>query len=460
VPANAANLPSQVHIALAGTDSDGNSNSMSVTWSTSTQTSSSTVKYGTSSGVYTNTVTGYSRSYYETFHNHVVLGTLSSDTLYYYVVGDSTGGWSSEYTFRSAPLSSKLRGNFSFAVFGDLGLVNGEASNNYLKSIKDSIEFVAHAGDVGYADDSFLHLGCATSFCYEDSFDQYMVSIEPWASQLPYMVAPGNHEADCHDPACLVSKDKKEKLSNFTAYNERFLMPSDVSDGVMNMYYSFNYGNVHFISLDTETAYAGAPEETKYVLPCGGFSTVFLPWLENDLIKANENREERPWILVMGHHPLYDGDSINTALQTAVEDLFYKYGVDVFFGGHEHFYERDYPVYKGVPEADYINPVATTHLLIGGAGNDEMHGVSSIDRTKDPSPNKGEGYTSWIPGTSDGAWTALTDKDDHVGIGKVTIVDDSTLTFEYIRTMTSTVFDSITLTRDHSTYAKQFKKTA
>jgi len=273
------------------------------------------------------------------------------------------------------------------------------------------------------------------------------------------MVAPGNHEADCHDPACLISSDKKEKLSNFTAFNERFQMPSEETGGVLNMYYSFNYGNVHFISLDTETAYAGAPEETKYVFPCGGFSTTFLSWLEADLLKANEQREERPWIFAMGHHPLYDGDSINTALQTAVEDLMYKYGVDIFFTGHEHFYERDLPVYKGVPEADYVNPLATTHLLIGGAGNDEMHGVAAeVDRSGDPSPNKGEGYTTWVKGDSDGAWTAITDKDNHVGIGKVTIIDDSTLTFEYIRTLNVSVFDSITLTRDHSRYAKQFKK--
>lgn len=44
----------------------------------------------------------------------------------------------------------------------------------------------------------------------------------------------------------------------------------------------------------------------------------------------------------------------------------------------------------------------------------------------------------------------ITDIDDHVGIGKVTIIDDSNLRFEYIRTMTGEVFDSIVLTRDHT----------
>ena len=48
----------------------------------------------------------------------------------------------------------------------------------------------------------------------------------------------------------------------------------------------------------------------------------------------------------------------------------------------------------------------------------------------------------------------MTDKDDHVGIGRVTIVDDSQLEFEYIRTKTGEVYDKMTLTRDHSKYGK------
>ncbi len=145
-----------------------------------------------------------------------------------------------------------------------------------------------------------------------------------------------------------------------------------------------------------------------------------------------------------------------------MEDLFYKYGVDIFFTGHQHWYERDLPVYKGVPETDYTDAIATVHLMIGGAGNDEMHNINAAadmqGHPEDPSPNKGEGYSTWVTGTATGAWTAILDKDDHVGIGKVTIIDDSSLRFDYVRTLTNTVFDSITLTRDHSKYARQFKK--
>jgi len=48
-----------------------------------------------------------------------------------------------------------------------------------------------------------------------------------------------------------------------------------------------------------------------------------------------------------------------------------------------------------------------------------------------------------------GPWTAQVDV-DHFGVGKVTIINDSELKFEYIRTTNGEVFDGMTLTRDHT----------
>ena len=121
-------------------------------------------------------------------------------------------------------------------------------------------------------------------------------------------------------------------------------MPSAESgSGALNMHYSFNFGPAHFVSIDTETGYPGAAEETRYVLPCGRFEEQ-LAWLEADLIEANKHRDVRPWIFAQGHHPMYQGNSVNEDFQVAMEEMFYKYGVDVYFSGHVHSYERDYPV--------------------------------------------------------------------------------------------------------------------
>ena len=229
-------------------------------------------------------------------------------------------------------------------------------------------------------------------------------------------------------------------------------MPSKESGGTLNMHYSFNYNNVHFISIDSETGYPDAPLEKRYVLPCGGFGDQ-LEWLEADLIKANEERSERPWIFAQGHRPVYQGDSVNKELQAAMEDLFYKYKVDVYFAGHVHSYERDYPVYHSIVEMNssktvYDNPRATTYLMIGGPGNDEMRNLE-VDRTNDPAEQLTKAKTNgWKNSNTDGPWTAITDK-NHVGIGRVAILDDTSLRFDYIRTTTGEVYDSFVLNRLH-----------
>lgn len=374
-------MPSMIHIALAGEQSLG----IAISWSTQVDTATSVVKLGTETNKYTMTATGASTTYWESYHHHVVIGNLIPDTVYYYVVGsDDTSNvhLSEERSFRSAPLPTKLHEEeWKFIVYGDLGVVNGKPTAEWMGDNYKDVDLVWHSGDVGYADDSFLHFGCYTKFCYEEKYDEYMERIQDrWAAHIPYMVMPGNHEADCHSPACMFSKEKREKLSNFTALNHRFRMPSDESNGTANMWYSFDYGNVHYVSIDTETAYPDAPEAKRYVMPCGGFAGDMLTWLEEDLKKANldVNRAERPWVFVAGHRPIYESTLNNTfpPLQDAIEDLLYKYGVDVYFAGHRHYYVRYNPLYKGEEDPrGYNNPRFTTHLTAGGPGNDEMDDI-------------------------------------------------------------------------------------
>lgn len=474
-------VPTQIHLALAGRDETGRSNGMSVMWNTKLKTDKSTVKYGLVSGKLENTVEGSSSAYYITYNHVGVMNDLKPDTVYYYIVGDERKGFSQERSFRSAPMADALRENWAFSFFADLGVVNGGPTTDYITTLLPSspsvdqasdVRLVWHSGDAGYADDSFLHWGCYAHFCYENTYDEYMqASSDHWAAQVPYMTTPGNHEADCHDPSCLAIKHRREALSNFTAYNGRFHMPADESGGTLNMHYSFNYGNVHFISFDSETGYPGAALETRYILPCGGFADQ-MSWIEADLQRANlpENRAAQPWVLVAGHRPMYDQNSINTAFQAALEDLFYKYGVDVYFAGHKHYYSRNFPVYQGVVDANlYDYPKATTYITAGGSGNDEMTDIQrklkmeadkaariaagdvseiGIEKPIDNAPLDNSMTESKLKDA--GAWTAVNDMNNHVGATKVTIIDDSTLRIDYIRTMTGEIYDTVTLNRDHS----------
>jgi len=55
--------------------------------------------------------------------------------------------------------------------------------------------------------------------------------------ELPWMTMPGNHEADCHDPACFAKKEYRD----VSPEAPRFLFPSlSLSFGVLLVIHSSN----------------------------------------------------------------------------------------------------------------------------------------------------------------------------------------------------------------------------
>ncbi len=96
-------------------------------------------------------------------------------------------------------------------------------------------------------------------------------------------------------------------------------------------YYSFDYGNMHFIVLDSY--------ETDRS-PDGAMMT----WLEADL-QAND----KEWVIAFWHHPPYSRGSRDSDVQErSIEmrqnavPLLERYGVDLVLAGHSHSYERSY----------------------------------------------------------------------------------------------------------------------
>ncbi|KAG3170002.1 hypothetical protein PI124_g4670 [Phytophthora idaei] len=123
-------------------------------------------------------------------------------------------------------------------------------------------------------------------------------------SSVPYMVLVGNHEAECHSPACQISPTKPKALGNYTAYNARFKMPSKEVGGKLNMWYSFENGPIHFTSISAETDYPGAPQNKYTAFSHNGNFGNQLAWVEGDLMKAAANRANVPWIIVGMHRPI------------------------------------------------------------------------------------------------------------------------------------------------------------
>jgi predicted phosphodiesterase len=113
-------------------------------------------------------------------------------------------------------------------------------------------------------------------------------------------------------------------LGNHDDPTQRFYAPFHMAG---QRYYSFKKGNVRFFALDSN--YMDRAE---------------LAWLEPELKNSGSD-----WKIAYFHHPLYSsgmhGSQID--LRVVLEPLFVKYGVDVVFSGHEHFYQRLKPQ-KGI----------------------------------------------------------------------------------------------------------------
>jgi hypothetical protein len=154
-------------------------------------------------------------------------------------------------------------------------------------------------------------------------------------------------------------------LNNFSAYNARFAMPSLESGGVMNMWYSWDWGPVHFTSINTETDFDGAEETSTgdghfKFLPAGGFAPngTYMAWVEADLAKAYNDPDVK-WIVVGGHRPF---ESLPQSNIDQLTSLFLKYNVAYYFAGHGHTYAR----YNGTTWADNV-----IHIMAGASGSDE-----------------------------------------------------------------------------------------
>ncbi|MFW5921149.1 MAG: metallophosphoesterase, partial [Polyangiales bacterium] len=102
-------------------------------------------------------------------------------------------------------------------------------------------------------------------------------------------------------------------------------------------WYSFDWGNVHFVALDTELI--GSEQ---------------LDWLEDDLASTDQ-----PWTIAYFHRPAYSSGSSHGSskkVRKHIAPILERHGVQLALAGHSHNYERTKPM-NGV-----------THVVTGGGG--------------------------------------------------------------------------------------------
>ena len=225
--------------------------------------------------------------------------------------------------------------------------------------------------------DIFLVLG---DLSYEPTMDCWYSMTKGLDSKIK--IAIGNHE-DSEEKAKGGSKELKDSLLKH--YN------------LQNSYYSFDYGNVHFLVLDTQLEFSldvfkildedekeenndnnkdeesNKPDAKYYATTLKDLldshnikdeippfyllkdevivediplDTEQYKFVVNDLKKANNN-PYIDWIVVMFHKPFYSSltsHSQEYIMREKYQPLFDKYGVDIVLQGHNHMYDRTLPL--------------------------------------------------------------------------------------------------------------------
>jgi 3',5'-cyclic AMP phosphodiesterase CpdA len=101
---------------------------------------------------------------------------------------------------------------------------------------------------------------------------------------------------------------------------------------VQTQYKLFNMGSKRFYSFKPTDGVRFFALDSNYM------DREQLDWLEGELKSSGSE-----WKILFFHHPLYSSGGKHGSdieLRAVLEPLILKYGVDVVFAGHEHFYER------------------------------------------------------------------------------------------------------------------------
>ena len=293
------------------------------------------VSYGTSTGSFTKTVDGsYTQAVNSTGHKTMIhtveLTGLTVNSTYYYRCGSSEYGWSYEHHFTTAPDNNS---HVRFAVIGD-SRSNISARTQVIDAI-DIIDpsFILHTGD-------FVNHGGVFN-----QWRLYFDNMHHVCSNTPFLPCPGNHDTVI--------------LGRFAPfYYKVFALPNN------ERWYSFDYNNIHVVMANSEEQYLNIrPLSAQY------------RWLESDLKEAVEN-QNISWIIVCFHRPPYNSGTHHgndTKIQKYWCPLFDTYHVDLVFNGHEHTYERTFPLNGGVKQytdslrvMKHVN--GTIYVVSGGAG--------------------------------------------------------------------------------------------
>ncbi len=229
------------------------------------------------------------------------------------------------------------RAPFTFLVVGDTGEGTNEQRQLAARLAKDPASLLLHVGDVVYP------AGELSGF-----ENLYFAFYRDMMAKVPSFPCPGNHDYETKQAAPYLSVHSPPA--------------SNVPAADRGRYYSFDWGDVHFISLDSNTPLQRA---------AAGMGPM-LDWLDKDLQSTRKF-----WRIVFFHHPPYPiSDHINDPLcilaREKIVPILERYRATLVINGHEHLYERTKSLRNGtVVDANS----GTQYLVSGGGGASLFHNV-------------------------------------------------------------------------------------
>jgi 3',5'-cyclic AMP phosphodiesterase CpdA len=169
---------------------------------------------------------------------------------------------------------------------------------------------------------------------------RFLIPFAKVMDHIPVYAAIGNHDADANDAAAVFSA---------------LALPRNSVDG-SEQYYTHAYGCLSFTAINSEWGLE-SPAAAQVM------------WLDSTLAA-----DTHAWKVVFAHRPAYSSgrhpDDPNIGAN--VRPLLEAHGVDFLLSGHDHNYQRTYPVVNGVPDTTERNnltdPVGPSYIVTGGGG--------------------------------------------------------------------------------------------
>lgn len=236
--------------------------------------------------------------------------------------------------------NSTLSG-FNFAAAGDWGC--NEMTLRTVSSMQNKDpELVLALGDFSYQKDT----GC------------WFKIISPLLNKTRIVI--GHHDFDTNNSTRLQDYVNKFNLSD--------------------PYYSFNYGNIHFLAMSSVNPFNNQSLAYKLLRD----DSRQKQFVSDDLYLASQNKSIN-WIVVYLYRPIYSSPSYHESrdfMADSYHPLFEMYDVDLVLQAHNHNYQRSYPIRYNATNSStpivadnhndtYLNPNASIFMTIGTAGAEQ-----------------------------------------------------------------------------------------